>query len=59
MQRAFIDFVLLAESGEPISPELFPKVGTTLSAVVVDFTPKGELRLNARRSAIEQRRQRE
>jgi Zn ribbon nucleic-acid-binding protein len=57
-QAAFIDFMLLAERNEPVTPESFPRIGSRLTAVVVDFTPSGELRLSARASAIDECRRR-
>jgi hypothetical protein len=57
---AFIDFVLLAEAGEPhVTPENFPPVGAILRAVTVDFMPDGELRLSARASGIARYEQRD
>jgi hypothetical protein len=55
---AFIDFVLLAEAGTPVTPEDFPAVGSVLDAVTVDFMPDGELRLSARPSTVAMYRQR-
>lgn len=52
-QLAFIDFVLLAESNEPMSLDRFPPCGTELDAVVSGSTPKGELRLDATPSTVE------
>ncbi|MEV6304051.1 hypothetical protein AB0M02_31930 [Actinoplanes sp. NPDC051861] len=53
---AFIDFVLLREAGEQVTPEDFPEVGSLLEAVTIDFMPWGELRLSARPSSIEKAR---
>jgi len=53
---AFIDFVLLAERGVQVTPEVFPPVGSELDAVVIDFMPNEELRLDATPSAVAQRK---
>lgn len=52
LRAAFIDFVLLAEAGVPVSPEDFPSIGAILEAVTVNFMPWGELRLSARPSTV-------
>jgi hypothetical protein len=51
-RMGFIDFTLLRERGKGVDRDAFPRVGTRLKVVVVDFAPNGELRLNARPSAV-------
>ncbi|MDF5757492.1 hypothetical protein [Spongiactinospora sp. TRM90649] len=50
---AFIDFVMLTDADEHLTPDEFPPVGTVLSAAAIDFMPSGELRLSARPSDVE------
>lgn len=57
-QAAFIDFVLLAEPGQPMTPDRLPSVGSVLEAVVAGFAPNGELRLDATPSIVERWKQR-
>jgi len=47
---AFIDFIMLADGDEHVTPSQFPPVGTCLDAITLDFMPNGELRLSARPS---------
>lgn len=50
---AFIDFVLLSEVGsQHPTPSDFPKAGSMIEAVTLDFMPDGELRLSARPSDV-------
>lgn len=53
----FIDFVLLneAEENRHLTPLEFPPIGSLLEAVTLDVHPNGELRLDARRSAVRSR----
>jgi hypothetical protein len=44
---AFIDFVNLTDGPEHPRPEDFPAVGCEFDAIVLDFMPRGELRLAA------------
>lgn len=55
--EAFVDFVLLTDDGGHLPPGDFPVVGTVMDAIVLDFMPDGELRLDARPSAVAGRKQ--
>ncbi|WP_430791950.1 hypothetical protein [Actinoplanes sp. G11-F43] len=51
---AFIDAGIISDRHPLTPPEEYPEIGSELTAIVVAFTPSGELRLDGRRSMVQQ-----